>query len=127
MSVQSIDDQTTVKERVRGFHIANSDLADPGGLYRDMHAQCPVGHSDLADGFWLISTYRDQTRIFKDPATFSSVYSTIPKMSVPNMLIPLNYDPPTTLPIATPSHRGSRRLQSARSSRRPPTAACFGY
>jgi cytochrome P450 len=33
-------------------------------------------------------------RVLKDPATFSSMYSTVPKMSVPNMLIPLNYDPP---------------------------------
>jgi cytochrome P450 len=42
------------------------------GVYRELHAQCPVVHSERYGGFRMFSRYEDIQRIARDPETFSS-------------------------------------------------------
>jgi cytochrome P450 len=66
-------------------------------------AHCPVAHSDVDGGFWVVSRYRDVLGLLRDPSTFSSTrrgrVPSVPASSLtylggPIEMIPINVDPP---------------------------------
>jgi cytochrome P450 len=71
---------------------------DPGALWRGMRSTCPVAHSSLNGGGWMLSRYDDITAVALDPATFSSrvgeVTGPIPAEGRELKLPPVNSDPP---------------------------------
>ena len=72
--------------------------SDPGALWRGMREGCPVAHSSLHGGGWMLSRYDDITAVALDPATFSSrageVTGPIPAEGRELKLPPVNSDPP---------------------------------
>jgi cytochrome P450 len=71
---------------------------DPGALWRGMRSSCPVAHSKLNGGGWMLSRYDDITAVALDPTTFSSrageVTGPIPEEGRELKLPPVNSDPP---------------------------------
>jgi cytochrome P450 len=80
-----------------GFdHWEQGFVDDPYPSYRRLRESCPIAHSDVYGGFWVLSRYRDVVDVCHRPETFSSNYLSIPTdigagdMPVP----PINVDPP---------------------------------
>jgi cytochrome P450 len=70
-------------------------FADPYPVYRLMREQCPVAHSDMHDGFWIVSKYEDVHFVCAHPELFSSHPAHIPpNMGQDRPVIPLEIDPP---------------------------------
>ncbi|GAA4727856.1 cytochrome P450 [Nocardioides endophyticus] len=71
---------------------------DPGPLWRQMRENCPVAHTSLHGGGWMLSRYADITEVALDPGTFSSrageVTGPIPAEGRELKLPPVNTDPP---------------------------------
>ncbi|MCX4092373.1 cytochrome P450 [Nocardia sp. alder85J] len=69
--------------------------ADPLEVSREMRERCPVTHTDVHGGFWVVSDYDDARRILQDPATFTNSKSVrVPAGPQTRPLPPLEYDPP---------------------------------
>jgi cytochrome P450 len=82
-----------------GFDLRDAGFrSDPGALWRGMRPECPVAHSSLNGGGWMLSRYDDITAVALDPATFSSrageVTGPIPAEGRELKLPPVNSDPP---------------------------------
>src|SRR5215472_3256475 len=79
---------------------------DPHEPLARMRSTCPVTHSDLYGGYWVLSRYDDVLRIAQDWETFSSAHSvTIPATDSVVRAIPEEVDPPL--------HRVYKRLINA--------------
>jgi cytochrome P450 len=79
---------------------------DPHEPLARMRSKCPVTHSDLYGGYWVLSRYDDVLRIAQDWETFSSAHSvTIPATDSVVRAIPEEVDPPL--------HRVYKRLINA--------------
>jgi cytochrome P450 len=48
------------------------------------------------DGFWVVTRYADVRAILQDAATFSSIDAFIPRIAMPNPMLPTESDPPDT-------------------------------
>jgi cytochrome P450 len=61
----------------RGFHLYNDELQDdPYPVIDRLRAECPVAHSDLMGGFWVLTRYQDCRFALQNPDLFSSVQNT---------------------------------------------------
>jgi cytochrome P450 len=79
---------------------------DPGPRWKAMREECPVAHTTLNGGGWMLSQYADITAVALDPGTFSSrageVTGPVPAEGRELKLPPVNSDPP--------AHAAQRKL-----------------
>ncbi len=85
-------------------HHSAAYAADPFGVYRDLHAECPLGWTEAYGGFWVVTRYDDVATVARDDITFSSrkdmpvegrtSYTGINIPPIPNRSIPIEMDPP---------------------------------
>ena len=72
-----------------------AEMADPFPLLAEGRSKCPVTHSDLHDGYWVLFTYEDVGHVARNPLTFcSSLGLGIPDHGFPLRLPPIETDPP---------------------------------
>jgi cytochrome P450 len=61
----------------------------------ELRATCPVAHSSMYGGFWIVTTYDDVLRVAQDWETFSSAYGlTVPVAPIVVRSVPVEVDPP---------------------------------
>lgn len=81
---------------VKTFHVF--DAGPTGDIYeafRTLQQGCPVGRSELFDGYWVITRHADMVEILRDAQTFSSRFVTVPPHEDPlGRSIPHQQDPP---------------------------------
>jgi len=85
------------EEFARGFHLYNDELQDdPYPVIDRLLAQCPVAHSEVMGGFWVVTRYQDCRFVLQDPGLFSSVQNIVPhtQMTALGPDIPTQIDPP---------------------------------
>jgi cytochrome P450 len=70
--------------------------ADPGQVYDTMLKTCPVTHSDMHGGFWVVSDYDNVKYILQHPQLFTTVHTVTvpPGLGTDRPLLPLELDPP---------------------------------
>src|SRR5215468_8245882 len=81
----------------RTFHLYNEELQDdPYPQIDQLRAQCPVAHSDLYGGFWVVTRYQDCRYVLQHPELFSSVQNIVPhtQTTAVGPDIPTQIDPP---------------------------------
>ena len=85
-----------VDDVIRRFSPHDPDLfADPYPTYKLLRDKCPVAHSEMHDGFWVVSKYEDVHFVCQHPELFSSHPAHIPpNMGQDRPVIPLEIDPP---------------------------------
>jgi cytochrome P450 len=85
-----------VDDVVRTFSPHDPALfADPYPTYELLRNKCPVAHSEMHDGFWVVSKYEDVHFVCSHPELFSSHPAHIPpNMGQDRPVIPLEIDPP---------------------------------
>ena len=55
----------------------------------------PIAYSPLNEGHWIITRYEDIIEVLRDPETYSSFPTTVPRSLQENTrMIPIAYDPP---------------------------------
>ncbi len=80
---------------VREFDHWDPELAlDPFPVYDSLRAQCPVAHSGVYGGFFVLSRYEDIEAAARDHETFSSRSISVPDPGVMPSSPPLDLDPP---------------------------------
>jgi cytochrome P450 len=100
-------DRTDIAAWVRALHPSSPDLQDdPYPHYARLRAQCPVGRSEVGDGFWVLSKYEDIQFVLRNHALFSSRQITVD----PARLTTLGPDIPTQ--IDPPEHLRYRKVMS---------------
>lgn len=68
---------------------------DPYPVYARLRDECPVAHSDVYGGYWILSRYDDVHFACQHPEIFSSYPNPIPaSLGATGPLIPLEIDPP---------------------------------
>lgn len=89
-------DPALVEHFVEHFDHHDARLgADPFAVSTAMRERCPVAHSDVHDGFWVVSNYDDARAIMQDPKVFTSAKGArIPAGGKHRPLPPLETDPP---------------------------------
>jgi cytochrome P450 len=71
-----------------------------------MRSRCPVTHSDVYGGYWVVTKYDDVLRVAQDWETFSSAFGlTVPVGPITVRNLPVEIDPPL--------HREFKRLINA--------------
>lgn len=91
--------ESDIASLARGFH--SWDPALIGQVWPVMHrlrGACPVFHSEVDNGFWVVAGYDEAKRVLQDSGTFSShAASTVPAYpegaALPSMP-PIHTDPP---------------------------------
>ncbi|MEX1147110.1 MAG: cytochrome P450, partial [Sphingomonadales bacterium] len=91
-----------VPDHVRPDQVFDFDVYFDAGLLKDVHdgykrlhtAAPDIFYTSLNGGHWIVTRYDDQVRILKDSEHFSNRELDIPKSNSPNVMIPLNLDPP---------------------------------
>jgi cytochrome P450 len=81
----------------RTFHLYNDELQDdPYPQIDRLRAQCPVAHSELHGGFWVVTRYQDCRYVLQNPGLFSSVQNIVPhtQTTAAGPDIPTQIDPP---------------------------------
>jgi cytochrome P450 len=80
---------------LESFDFHGRALDDIFGDYREMHARCPVGHSDRYGGFTYIAKLDDIFAAEQSPETFSVAPSMLlPAFGTDEPMIPIDIDPP---------------------------------
>jgi cytochrome P450 len=64
------------------------------GTMKAMRAECPVAHSDVYGGYWIVTRYEDVLRVVHDWHTFTSADGVSHPPLMPIRTIPLEIDPP---------------------------------
>lgn len=68
---------------------------DPYPVYRELREKCPVAHSDVRGGYWLLSRYKDVFQAAHEYSTFISGGGvTFPPIGNERPMIPIETDPP---------------------------------
>ncbi|WP_238006548.1 cytochrome P450 [Dactylosporangium sp. AC04546] len=81
----------------RGFHLYNAELQDdPYPMIDRLRDGCPVAHSEVMGGFWVVTRYQDCRFVLQNPGLFSSVQMTVPhyQKTALGPDIPTQIDPP---------------------------------
>ena len=70
--------ETDLLEWVQSLHPSSPSLQDdPYPYYAELRSQCPVGRSEVGDGFWVLSRYDDVQYVLQNHAQFSSRQNTV--------------------------------------------------
>ena len=88
-------------ERVYDLDIYNDErlLRDCHGTYADLQKKLPrVFYTPRNGGHWVVTGYDEMYGIITDPAHFSSREMQMPRVPDPPIFIPLNIDPPHSVP-----------------------------
>jgi cytochrome P450 len=97
---------TGVLDWVRGMHPSAAELQDdPYPHYAKLRAQCPVAHSEIGKGFWVLSKYDDIQYVLQNHAQFTSTQGVTVD---PATLTSLGPDLPTH--VDPPEHTRYRKL-----------------
>ncbi|HRE03428.1 MAG TPA: hypothetical protein PLV68_19180, partial [Ilumatobacteraceae bacterium] len=80
-------------------HHAPDFAQDPWGVLAELRTSCPVAHSEMYDGFWVLTAYADIKEVATDDVRFSSAQGlTVPdKKNRGQRSIPAEVDPPEFL------------------------------
>ena len=81
----------------KNFYVFDPALAD--NPYPTLHRlvnECPVAHSEMFGGYWIISKHAEILRVLSNPETFSAQIPIIPRLHGDDMIntIPSALDPP---------------------------------
>lgn len=90
-------------------------MASPFELVRQARDACPVAHTDIYDGYWLLFKHADVVAAAKDTRRFSSNRGvTIPHHGFPIELPPIESDPPRHTEFRSPvaDHFGPRPMRA---------------
>ena len=92
---------TTAPERspVQQFTmLAGVQSEDPFEVYARVGCVPPfwTDNPNDVDGFWVVTRYSDVRAVLQDADSFSSVEAFIPKIAMPNPMLPTESDPPAT-------------------------------
>jgi cytochrome P450 len=104
VSVPDVDTRD-IGEIARDFHIFDPRLAlDPRPMLDRLRNECPIAHSEMFGGYWVLTRYVHIKQVLADPETFSSTVPIIPRLQADDFLgsIPVTLDPP--------DHTGYRRI-----------------
>jgi cytochrome P450 len=83
-------DQLPTDELISDFHIFQPALCDVearNSVLSRLRRECPVGHSDVFGGHWLITRYADQQRAFKNADVFTSKIIILPPLEARDSFI----------------------------------------
>ena len=87
-----------VLDWVRGLHPSAKELQDnPYPHYAKLRAQCPVAHSEVGKGFWVLSKYDDIQYVLQNHAQFTSTHGVTVDHATLTSLgpdLPTHVDPP---------------------------------
>ncbi|MGH9036311.1 MAG: cytochrome P450 [Acidimicrobiia bacterium] len=90
-----------VLERVlaRFDHRSPEVATDPFGVYAKLRERCPLHRSEAYGGFWVVANHRLVDEVAHDDARFCvGQGQSLPHAGNPRPFIPLEIDPPDTLP-----------------------------
>jgi cytochrome P450 len=98
----SSDSAESVASSISDFNTFDPDHTRAKWAYfkQTQADQCPVRHTAVAGGLWLVTRYEDVRAVLDDWETFSSVNAPIVETgaesgpAAPVLLFPLTYDPP---------------------------------
>jgi cytochrome P450 len=92
--------------------LAGPQPVDPFEVYSEVGCVPPfwTDNPNDVDGFWVVTRYADVRAVLQDADSFSSVEAFIPRVALPNPMLPTESDPPDTrkyrsilLPAMTPA------------------------
>ena len=88
------DDQIVIYDRFEDSRIESDVQLDAHKL----HSEAPdIFYSPCNGGHWVVTRFDDMSRLLKDTEHFSNRELDIPPSNSPNVMIPLNLDPPEHL------------------------------
>jgi cytochrome P450 len=90
-------DQALVEHFVEHFDHHDPRLGeDPEPVYAAMRSRCPVAHSDVHGGFWIISDYANARYVLQHPELFTTreTVTVPPGLGNQRPLLPMELDPP---------------------------------
>jgi cytochrome P450 len=97
--------EKTIKDLASTFHVWDPELqANPYPALERLRLQCPVAHSEMFGGYWLLTRYSDIRTILSDASLWSS---SVPALPAPPMEHSLNYIP---VGVDPPAHTAYRRI-----------------
>ena len=84
-----------IAEIAARFHVFDQEM-DPFATLEKLRTGCPVAHSEMVGGHWVLTRHADMERVLQDPKTFSSAQgnSVPPAFDPIGTWIPLHFDPP---------------------------------
>lgn len=96
-----------IPAHVRPEQVVDYDYFDDPRLEGDVHIGMRSLHFDAPDvfysprngGFWVVTRHDLMKEVLRDTEHFSNRELSIPKSNSPNLMIPLNLDPPEHLPF----------------------------
>lgn len=69
----TLNASTPIEEIARNFNTADPALQDdPHPTLARLRAECPVAHSEVGGGYWVLSRQEDIHKMLSDPVTFSN-------------------------------------------------------
>ena len=92
--------------------LAGPQPVDPFEVYSEVGCVPPfwTDNPNDVDGFWVVTRYTDVRAVLQDADSFSSLEAFIPRVALPNPMLPTESDPPDTrkyrsilLPAMTPA------------------------
>jgi cytochrome P450 len=69
-------------------------MRDPSATYAALRANCPVVHSDVHGGFWLVTRHADVHAVARDWAVYSSASGIAVPAALDTRVVPQEADPP---------------------------------
>jgi cytochrome P450 len=92
-----VNDSSAVAELAANFdHWEPEQAAQLHETFRALRDKCPVAYSHKHGGFWVLTRYDHVEEVLKNPADFSSRYTSIPRGMFGDFTIlpPIQLDPP---------------------------------
>jgi cytochrome P450 len=86
-----------IHELMRTFTVFDNRMAEcPRAYLERVRTECPVGRSEMFDGYWVVTGLEPMRQVLGDPRTFSSTVPIIPRLPGADLsfAIPSGIDPP---------------------------------
>ena len=86
-----------IDELMRTFSVFDPRMAEcPHAYLERVRTECPVGRSEMFDGYWVVTGVEPMRQVLGDPQTFSSTVPIIPRLPGADLsfAIPSGIDPP---------------------------------
>jgi cytochrome P450 len=96
----------TVEDFAKSFHLWDPELSEnPYPALERLQSGCPVAHSEMFGGYWIVTKYSDIRDVVSNTGLWSSLVAALP--APPNNLDPINNIP---VGIDPPEHTAYRRV-----------------